>query len=232
MITIIWKDLESRINSPEFIKFWGVSLLILFLVFVITVPGYQRVINSFIPKLFVIMATSEFFLFLAFTATVTMGNSLASGEKTIRDLAIGSKFSVFSIIFGKLIAFFLHLAVLFASILPFNLLALNLGIDGNPVRFLYILMVVDLSLACWGYFVSTFREKIFPIILFWIGIVVLLVFTARLPYPWNLINPLTLIYYSEESGLVYYLFIGLSGLALTFLRVIYLRRISSDRRTQ
>jgi hypothetical protein len=131
-----------------------------------------------------------------------------------------------------LIAFFLHLAVLFASILPFNLLALNLGIDGNPVRFLYILMVVDLSLACWGYFVSTFREKIFPIILFWIGIVVLLVFTARLPYPWNLINPLTLIYYSEESGLVYYLFIGLSGLALTFLRVIYLRRISSDRRTQ
>jgi|GEM_PF-927880 len=232
MFTIVWKDLESRITSLEFTKFWGVSLFMLFLVFVIVAPGYQRVINSFIPKLFVVMAISEFFVFLAFTTAVTMGNSLAYREKTIRDLVIGSNFSVFSIVFGKLVAFFVHLLILIVSIIPFNLLALNLGIDGNIMRFLSVLISVDLALACWGYFISTLREKIFPVILFWIGIIILLVFTARLPYPLNLINPLTLIYYSERSGLLYYLFIGLLGLALTFWRVVYLRRISHEERAE
>ncbi|MGC8971129.1 MAG: hypothetical protein ACP5K2_02865 [bacterium] len=232
MFTIVWKDLESRINSLEFTKFWGVSLFILFLVFVVVAPGYQRVINSFIPKLFIVMAISEFFVFLAFTTAVTMGNSLAGKEKTIRDLAIGSNFSIFSIVFGKLVAFFIHLLILLASVIPFNLLALNIGIDGDIMSFLSILIVVNLSLACWGYFISTLREKIFPIILFWISIIMLLVFTARLSYPLNLINPLTLIYYSQRSGLIYYLFVGLLGMALTFWRVVHLRRIAHEERSE
>ena len=232
MFTIVWKDLESRINSLEFTKFWGVSLFILFLVFVVVAPGYQRVINSFIPKLFIVMAISEFFVFLAFTTAVTMGNSLAGKEKTIRDLAIGSNFSIFSIVFGKLVVFFIHLLILLASVIPFNLLALNIGIDGDIMSFLSILIVVNLSLACWGYFISTLREKIFPIILFWISIIMLLVFTARLSYPLNLINPLTLIYYSQRSGLIYYLFVGLLGMALTFWRVVHLRRIAHEERSE
>ncbi|MCX7796113.1 MAG: hypothetical protein N2380_06300 [bacterium] len=170
------------------------------------------------------MAISEFFIFLVFTAVVTIGNSLTDKEKTIRDLAIGSNFSVFSIVFGKLIAFFIHFLIMLVSVLPFNLLALNLGIDGNLTYFFLILIGIDLSLACWGYFVSTLKEKILPVILFWIGIVILLIFTARFPTPLNLINPLILIYYSKREGLIYYLFIGLLGLVLTFWRVIYLRR--------
>lgn len=190
----------------------------------ITAPGSQRVINNFIPKLFVVMAISEFFIFLAFTVVITIGNSLADREKTIRDLAIGSSFSVLSIVFGKLIAFLIHLLIMLISILPFNLLALNLGIDGNLTGFFSILIAIDLSLACWGYFISTLKERIFSVILFWIGIAVLLVFTARFPTPLNLMNPLILIYYSNRDGLVYYLIIGLVGLALTFWRAIYLRR--------
>lgn len=190
----------------------------------LTAPGPQRVVNSFIPKLFVVMAISEFFVFLAFTTVVTIGNSLADKEKTIRDLAIGSNFSVSSIVFGKLIAFFIHFLIMLVSMLPFNLLALNLGVDGDLTNFFFILIGIDLSLACWGYFISTFKEKIFPVILFWIGIIVLLVFTARFSAPLNLINPLFLIYYSKREGLIYYLFIGLLGLILTLWRVIYLRR--------
>lgn len=220
-----------RINSLDFIKFWSISLFILFFVFVLSAPGSQRVMNSFIPKLFIVMAISEFFIFLAFTAVITMGNSLADREKTIRDLTIASDFSVFSIVFGKLISFFIHLLIMLISVLPFNLLSLNLGIDGSLRYFFLILIVVDLSLACWGYFVSTLKEKIFPVILFWIGIVVLLVFTARFPAPLNLMNPLILIYHSRREGLVYYLFIGLLGLILTLWRTIYLRRSINVSRT-
>ncbi|MBC7319829.1 hypothetical protein H5T89_04220 [bacterium] len=176
------------------------------------------------------MAISEFFVFLAFTAVVTIGNSLADREKTIRDLVIGSNFSVLSIVFGKLIAFLIHLLIMLISTLPFNLLALNLGIDGNLKEFFFILVVIDLSLACWGYFISTLKEKIFPVILFWIGIVILLVFTARFPAPLNLTNPLILIYYLKREGLIYYLFIGLSGLTLTLWRVICLRRSTNVNR--
>lgn len=229
MVAIIWKDLESKVNSLGMVKFWGISLFILFLVFVIASPGSQRVISSFIPKLFLVMAISEFFVFLIFTISSTVSNSLAEGEKTVRDLILGGNFSPISVVLGKLISFLLHLLILLLVTLPFNLTAMNLGIDGDIRNFYFIMIVVDINIACWGFFISTFREKILGIILLWVGVFILLVLSARLPYPINLMNPLTLIINSRTDGLLYYLFIGPIGLVLTYWRAIKLRRVSDER---
>lgn len=229
MVTIIWKDLESKVNSLSMVKFWGISLFILFLVFVIASPGSQRVISSFIPRLFLVMAISEFFIFLLFTVSSTVSNSLAEEEKTIRDLILGGNFLAISVVLGKLISFIFHLLILILVTLPFNLTAMNLGIDGNMKDFYIVMLVVNISIACWGFFISTFRDRFLGVILLWVGIVVLLVLSARLPYPLNLINPLTLIINSRTDGLFYYLFIGLIGLALTYWRAVRLRRVKDER---
>lgn len=229
MITVVWKDLESKINSAGMVKFWGISLFILFLVFVIASPGSQRVISSFIPKLFLVMAVSEFFIFLVFTVFTTVSNSLVEEEKTIRDLILGGDFSPVSVVFGKMVSFFIHLLILLVLTLPFNLASINLGIDGNIKTFYLILVTVNIAIASWGFFISTFKERLFGIVLLWIGIVLLLVLSARLPYPSRLINPLILIINSRTDGILYYLFIGLTGLILTFWRAIRLRRVKDER---
>jgi len=229
MITIVWKDIEAKIDSPGMVKFWGIALFILFLVFVIASPGPQRVGNSFIPKLFLVTGISEFFIFLLFTIYSTTGNSLVEEEKTIRDLILGGNFSVGSVVWGKLISFLLHFLILLVSTLPFNLASINLGINGDMKSFYLIMITVDISLSCWGFFISTFKEKLFGIILLWAGIAVLLILSARLPHPWNLINPLILIVNSKTDGLFYYLFIGISGLILTCWRATQLRRSKDER---
>jgi hypothetical protein len=230
MSVIVWKDLEAKIESPGMLRFLGISIFILFLLFVIVAPGFQRVAGSFIPNLFLVVSIGEFFIFLIFAFVSTTGNTLAEDERTIRDLALGSDFSQLSIVFGKYISFILHFILFLILTLPINLVSLNLSPKGDIKDTYILIFVINASLSSWGLFISTMKDKRFPILLLCFLLISLMVFTARLSYPWWLINPLVLILDYHPLGLLYYTFILTLGLGLTLWRTSYLKRVKDETR--
>ncbi|MGB9681860.1 MAG: hypothetical protein ACP5RW_05520 [bacterium] len=230
MRVIILKDLEAKIESYGMLRFLVVAMSIFFLLFIIVAPGFQRVSSSFIPNLILVIGIGELFIFLIFTFLSTTGNPLVEEEKTIRDLALGSVFSSLSIVFGKYIAFILHLLLFLILTSPINLSSLNLSPRGDLKGIYLPLFVINGSLASWGFFISTMKDKRFAILILSISVISLLVFTARIPYPLRSINPIIFIVNYLPSALFFYLVIWVFGLALTFWRVRYLKRVKNDTR--
>jgi|YelNatPaOPRAMG01_1025707.scaffolds.fasta_scaffold00338_7 hypothetical protein len=230
MMVIILKDLEAKIESYGMLRFLGISMFIFFLLFLIVAPGFQRVLGSFIPNLILVVGIGEFLIFLIFTILSTIGNTLSEDERTVRDLALGSDFSPSNIIIGKYTSFILHLVLFLILTLPINLVSLNLSPKGDIMAIYLPILVVNGSLGSWGLFISTMKDKRFAILNLSILLISLLVFTVRLPYPWRLINPILLMINYYPLALLYYLLILIPGLALTFWRIKYLKRVKDETR--
>jgi hypothetical protein len=115
--------------------------------------------------------------------------------------------------------------------LPINLVSLNLSPKGD-MKDTYILMfVINASLSSWGLFISTMKDKRFALLLLCVSIISFMVFTAKISYPWRLINPLVLMLDYHPLGLLYYPFILTLGLGLTLWRTNYLKKVKDETRT-